>query len=212
MNGNDVNIEGNQRPILGQRAWKRWTLAPAALLVVALGAAACGSGTSHRPGVAGSGAATTMAPASGSSGSSSQSGASGRSLALQYSECMRAHGVTNFPDPQGDQLSKLGPNSGIDTNSSAFQAAESACRQYTQGATVSATERANLLAGALRFSQCMRSDGDTTFPDPTLDPVTGLWRFSQSGHDRDTPAYQSAYPRCQSLMPQPPAGVSNNGG
>ena len=64
---------------------------------------------------------TTTAPASGSSGSSSQSGASGRSLSLEYSECMRAHGVTNFPDPQGDQLPKLGPNSGIDTNSSSVR-------------------------------------------------------------------------------------------
>jgi hypothetical protein len=208
----DTDLKLSRTSTCSPRGWLRAGIVLAGLVALALGLAACGGGSPHSPGVSGSGDATTTAPVSGSSGSSGQSAASGGSLALQYSQCMRAHGVTNFPDPQGDRAPKLGPNSGIDTNSSSFQAAESACHRYTQGATLSPAELSQLQAGLVRFAQCMRSHGDTNFPDPTLDPETGVWRFFLSGHDRDTPAFQSASPACQGLMPQPPAGVSNSGG
>jgi hypothetical protein len=55
--------------------------------------------------------------------------------ALAFSKCMRAHGVTNFPDPTfsttGGGISiKIGggPGSGIDPNSPTFQAAQKACQ------------------------------------------------------------------------------------
>ncbi len=56
--------------------------------------------------------------------------ASRRNAILQFSQCMRAHGVTNFPDPTfsggGVQL-RLSQQSGIDPQSPAFQAAQKAC-------------------------------------------------------------------------------------
>jgi len=133
---------------------------------------------------------------------------------------MRAHGITNFPDPpQGSNgpvgPAKLGPNSGIDAHSPSFQAAEVACRQYnqqyTQGANLTPAQRATIQAGLVRYAHCMRSHGDPTFPDPTLDLSTGRSHFVLSGHDRDTPAYQTANQACQHLMPTPPPGVTNNG-
>jgi hypothetical protein len=49
---------------------------------------------------------------------------------LAFSRCMRAHGITNFPDPTfgggGGQL-RIDKPSGIDPNSPAFQAAQKAC-------------------------------------------------------------------------------------
>jgi hypothetical protein len=55
--------------------------------------------------------------------------------ALAFSKCMRAHGVTNFPDPTfstsgGGIGIKIGggPGSGIDPNSPTFQAAQKACQ------------------------------------------------------------------------------------
>jgi hypothetical protein len=56
--------------------------------------------------------------------------------ALKFSQCMRSHGVPNFPDPDfsnsgggiGIKISAgNGPSSGLDPNSPAFQAAQSAC-------------------------------------------------------------------------------------
>jgi hypothetical protein len=55
--------------------------------------------------------------------------ASARKKALQFSACMRGHGITNFPDPTfssngGVQISL---SSGIDPRSPAFQRAQRAC-------------------------------------------------------------------------------------
>ena len=46
--------------------------------------------------------------------------------ALQFSQCMRAHGVTNFPDPTGRGI-QITPGSGINPQSPAFQTAQKTC-------------------------------------------------------------------------------------
>jgi hypothetical protein len=55
--------------------------------------------------------------------------------ALKRAECMRAHGITNFPDPSlhGGAV-HVGPKaSGIDPNSPLFQAAAKACALRSSG-------------------------------------------------------------------------------
>jgi hypothetical protein len=52
---------------------------------------------------------------------------------LQAAECMRAHGIANFPDPVDNGRSiRVGPSrgSGIDPHSARFQSAQTACRQF----------------------------------------------------------------------------------
>jgi hypothetical protein len=50
--------------------------------------------------------------------------------ALKFSVCMRSHGITNYPDPvengHGIHIGP-GPDSGIDTSSAKFEAAQKAC-------------------------------------------------------------------------------------
>jgi hypothetical protein len=53
--------------------------------------------------------------------------------ALNFSKCMRSHGVPNFPDPEfhsggGVGIRIRGKSSGIDPNSSQFRAAQKACQ------------------------------------------------------------------------------------
>jgi hypothetical protein len=54
-----------------------------------------------------------------------------RQQALANAQCMRAHGVPNFPDPQfdadGAATMRFDKGSGIDPNSPAFQRAQQAC-------------------------------------------------------------------------------------
>jgi hypothetical protein len=53
------------------------------------------------------------------------------SRALKYSQCMRSHGLPNFPDPT-ESSNGIGLRlSGIDPNSSEFQAAQTACRSLS---------------------------------------------------------------------------------
>jgi hypothetical protein len=57
--------------------------------------------------------------------------------ALEYSACMRSHGVPSFPDPEttaaGAIQLKPPPGSGVDPNTPQFRAAENACRQLRKG-------------------------------------------------------------------------------
>jgi hypothetical protein len=60
-------------------------------------------------------------------------------LLLKYSACMRSHGITNYPDPTlndtgvGISIKKgTGPGE-VDTQSSQYQAAQTACRSLKPG-------------------------------------------------------------------------------
>jgi hypothetical protein len=84
----------------------------------------------------------TSSPGAGGS-TSPQDTAANNSKALQFAQCMRAHGVPNFPDPQF----QTGPNgsvgvrisgAGVNPNSPAFHAAAKDCGSIFGGAPVTA--------------------------------------------------------------------------
>ena len=189
-------------PTTHHRPHRRPRLAAAALVValagVAVLASACGGG-SPSAGVShlGSTTSTTAASGSGSTGSGKNGGL------LAYSQCMRSHGLPDFPDPnsqgviEGKSSSASGGNtSDLNPNSPTYQAAQKACQKYASGGTTPA-DQAQQLAQALKYSACMRSHGVTDFPDPTV--VNGQIEFSGSGIGR-SPDYQSANTACQSLL------------
>jgi hypothetical protein len=94
--------------------WARNLLA-VLVLGLALFAVACSSN------LPGSGAANGGQPSTpGSSPSSGTRSTSGVTVA--FAECMRSHGVPNFPNPTGNEP-VLGPGSGIDPTSPQFQKA-----------------------------------------------------------------------------------------
>lgn len=106
-------------------------------------------------------------------GSSSKSTNSSASAAagqgLQYSQCMRAHGVPNFPDPSGSgggiQI-KIG--SGVNPSSPAFEAAQNACQKLLPGGgPTSGHPSEQVKQQMLGISTCMRAHGISGFPDPT---------------------------------------------
>jgi hypothetical protein len=65
-----------------------------------------------------------------------------QSAGLKFAQCMRSHGVPNFPDPTSNggglsgSISAQGPN-GVDPNSPQFQSAQQACRSLLPGGTSS---------------------------------------------------------------------------
>jgi hypothetical protein len=150
-------------------------LATAALVLLA---AACGGGSSAT-GPAGSGGSAS----GGSSGSSGSSGSANARL-VAYSQCIRSHGVPNYPDPAGGALPK-GNAQQFGVSSAQFQAARGACQHLLPAVSGSLTANSlrqcyltddcpqGLVQQAMnagrRFSQCMRSHGVPNWPDPTLD-------------------------------------------
>lgn len=86
---------------------------------------------------------------------------------LAMSKCMRAHGVTNFPDPSGHGINIGG--TGINPRSPAFQKAQQTCFKLMPGggpqghpATAAQIKQADQTA------QCMRAHGITGYPDPII--------------------------------------------
>ena len=110
--------------------------------------------------------------ACGSSGHSQGAGSVGSSLAdaeLKVSECMRSHGVPNFPDPSGAGGGFNLNGSGINPLSPAFESAQQRCFKLLPGGGPGA-HPSQAMAQALQVSECMRHHGVSGFPDPTLKP------------------------------------------
>jgi hypothetical protein len=138
---------------------------------------------------------------------------------LAYSQCMRAHGVADFPDPPstggGFQL-QAGPGTGLDPSSATFQNADKACKSLLPAGLggpggISAADKQKLLA----FSRCMRAHGVPDFPDPSFDSNGGGISINAGGAsdmDPSSPTFQAAQKACQSLLPGKPGTTTTNGG
>jgi hypothetical protein len=169
----------------------------AAVIALAVTVTAC-SGGSKSPTVpiAGSQPTTTAAPAGGS-GLSAQTPLA---QAETYSQCMRSHGVPNFPDPVLTPGGGYGyRTTGIDPNSPAFQGALQACRALpspwqSTGQKLSAAQQ----QAWLNWAKCIRANGVQNFPDPTFSGRSV--QISNAGGSR-SPQLESAMVACKSQMP-----------
>jgi hypothetical protein len=127
--------------------------------VIALLGAGCGSNTvtgGNSAGNAGSGASS----ASGSTGARTQ--ATKREKGVKFAECVRAHGVPHFPDP--DATGNF--NFAVDVTAATFTAAVNACKSLQPPGTLSGHRSARQQSTALRFAACVRAHGVPDFPDP----------------------------------------------
>jgi hypothetical protein len=137
-----------------------------------------------------------------------------RSTGLAFSQCMRSHGVANFPDPGNSGGIYNSSSSGINIGSPTFRAAQKACRKLLPngGQPTPAQEQA-AMANALKFSQCMRSHGVPDFPDPQVGPggfgiALRIRRGKNSDLNPNNPQFQAAQTACQGIL----GGFKGRGG
>ncbi len=102
-------------------------------------------------------AAALLAGCGGSSGGGADASAGTGGRAVRFAQCMREHGVPDFPDPVDGRITM---SSGGDP--AALQAAQAACQQLAPQGRASPRMQEQILA----FSQCMRDHGVPDFPDP----------------------------------------------
>jgi hypothetical protein len=138
-----------------------------------------------------SGSAGSSDPAAGQSSSSSGGSASSSGGAVAFAQCVRAHGVPDFPDPQNGHFLI----SGTDENNPNFKPAVQACQHLLGpgGATNGGSNNTALL----NFAHCMQTHGVPQFPDPTANGAIGL----PQGVDPNSPQFQHAWQECQSNLP-----------
>ena len=85
---------------------------------------------------------------------------------LAFSECMRSHGVPDFPDPSAHGGIDIA-GTGVNPSSPAVRAAKATCERVLPGGGppphASEQQEQHLVA----ISACMRKHGVPDFPDPT---------------------------------------------
>jgi hypothetical protein len=115
---------------------------------------------------------------------------------------MRAHGLTNFPDPDanGGIVITGGPDSGLDKDSAQFKAALEACKQFQPTAGPGAPQQVDR-DSLVKYAKCMRDNGIAKFPDP--DPGAGI-KLDPSVVDPNSPQFQAADKACAKYKPGGP--------
>lgn len=176
---------------------RRSKLWAAASLVLGMTVAAC-SGGAKSPTVptAGSEPTTAAAPARGPGSSQTP-----LAQAEAYSQCMRSHGVPNFPDPVLTPSGGYGYRTrGIDPHSSAFQAGLQACKALPSPWTSTGRQLSPAQQEAwLTWAQCIRAHGVPNFADPTFSGGDAVQISGPGGSN--SPQLQSAMDACKSQMP-----------
>ncbi|POM24994.1 hypothetical protein BTM25_36350 [Actinomadura rubteroloni] len=160
-------------------------------VAIALFASACGGDDSGK-GVAGS-----------KTGTNASATPAKKADPIEFSKCMREHGVTGFPDldANGNSVGTPGPDA-VDGKSPVFQAAEKACSALKPGQK-SRPDMSKYRNDQIKYSKCMRDKGVSNFPDPNakgdleLDP-------SKSGIDPKSEQFKTAEKACRPLLVVPP--------
>ena len=117
---------------------------------------------------------------------------------VRYAQCMRSHGIKDFPDPVPSPLGgydfhvHITPGSDLDPNTARNESAQRACQKDVPPSIAGMTP-AKMAAAALRWSTCMRAHGEPGFPEPD---GQGLITFDI---DPSSPRFQRAEKACQSL-------------
>ncbi|HEX3515688.1 MAG TPA: hypothetical protein VHT26_16970 [Trebonia sp.] len=92
--------------------------------------------------------------------------------ALAYAQCIRAHGIPDYPDPnsQGQFIIQNGSSDFPTESPAVANAASKACRSLIPPSLAQGPSAGSSGQGSgtskLQFSECMRSHGVPNFPDP----------------------------------------------
>jgi hypothetical protein len=168
---------------------------PAALCVVVMVTAitaGCG-GT-------GSGGTSSVAALPGARTSGGASTATTRKKAIQFARCMRAHGVSAFPDPNASgemTIDGVANGSSVDTNSPVFRQALGACKGLEPPGFTGTKVTPQQATARLEFARCVRENGVPDFPDPAPnEPLVDTNRIPSASTPGGMSALNAAMKKC----------------
>jgi len=146
-------------------------------------------------------AAACSPPSTGGSGTASTAQSAAYRANIAFAQCMRTHGVPNFPDPTSStSFAVSGSPQGPPTTPSAK--AYNTCKDLLPNGSSSSSGSVTTreLGEAVALAQCLRTHGEPSFPDPTV--VNGSVNFAFTG--TNSSQFQTAVKDCRSAVP---AGV-----
>jgi hypothetical protein len=121
-----------------------------------------------------------------------------REKAVKFSECMRANGVSDFPDPNA---SGQFPSYGVSVSKAVWISATATCKSLQPPGTLSAKMTPQQLSDALKFAQCVREHGVPDFPDPVNgQPLIDTTRIPSSNKPGGMTILNAATHTCGHLL------------
>jgi hypothetical protein len=155
----------------------------AALALVAAISAGCGSDAPSET-------ATTTATAA-------KHKLSARDKAVKFSECIRAHGVADFPDPDAHNDFQYG----VSVTPAVWKRAVDACKALQPPGSLSAKRTPKQQSASLRFAQCIRDHGVKDFPDPVNgEPLVNTYKIPSSNRPGGMTILNAAMRRCGKVL------------
>jgi hypothetical protein len=179
-----------------------WPLA--ALATVALIGAGCSNGSAEN-GNTGTGTASSSGTASstGTAGSGADKKLTARDKAVRFAECIRAHGVRDFPDPN----EKNQFDYGVSVTPAVWNKATTACKDLQPPGTLSGKRTAKQQSAALRFAQCIRDNGVKDFPDPVNgEPLVNTYKIPSSNRPGGMAILNAAMQKCRNVLGEAAGG------
>jgi hypothetical protein len=157
----------------------------AAVVLVALIGAGCGSNAPSETGTAGG------------TRTGDNTHASDQDKAVKFAECIRGHGVPHFPDPdaKGDFVF------GIDVSPAVWKRAVDACKDLEPPGALSGKRSPKQQSAALRFAQCIRENGVKDFPDPANgEPLVDTTRIPSANRPGGMTILNAAMHKCGAVL------------
>jgi len=158
-------------------------------------------------------ASLALAACGGSSSSGKPAAATGADNALKFSQCMREHGVKNFPNPEiisGGRVHlsvKSGGPNGINVSPQTMEAAQNAFKHFqaTSEPNQTSQEKVAREEAVLKFAKCMREHGVNIHASTAGGNIQMRIGSGHEGGERgpnpESPAFQAAQKACQGLLP-----------
>lgn len=134
----------------------------------------------------------------------SPTGGSTASKLVAYSQCMRSHGVPDYPGPDsGGQMPKITSGQQVGVSDTLLTRAQGTCQNLWPYQGQTQTQQRQTLTDDIKFAQCMRSHGLPDFPDPTDSDghVQFVFSASRNGIDPHSPQILAKARQCLHVLP-----------
>jgi hypothetical protein len=160
---------------------KLWPLA--ALATVALIGAGCSNGSAENGNTG--------------TGTGGDKKATDRDKAVKFAECVRAHGVSDFPDPNAKNDFEYG----VSVSPAVWKKAIDACKELQPPGTLSSKRSTKQQSASLKFAQCIRENGVKDFPDPVNgQPLVDTNRIPSAATEGGMTVLNAAMQKCRDLV------------
>jgi hypothetical protein len=137
------------------------------------------------------------------SGTVADKKATDRDKAVKFAECIRAHGVGDFPDPDAKNQFEYG----VSVTPAVWKRATTACKDLQPPGTLSAKRTPKQQSASLRFAQCVRDHGVKDFPDPVNgEPLIDTYKIPSSNEPGGMTILNTATRKCGKVLGEAAGG------